>query len=178
MLEPTSSSLVCPSRSQVCSHSAHAALNSSFEPRSVATPETQNLLIWLQAKSSRCSLQVCQDALGYDALLTQLIATFLATALLFIRTVFRAVELSEGFSGKLANNEVQFMVLDGVMVILASFCLTVFHPGWGFQGRWQEANFNFGKKKPVVDTENSSTDPENAREKRPTHYWEAPAAQS
>ncbi|KAF2743857.1 hypothetical protein M011DRAFT_496645 [Sporormia fimetaria CBS 119925] len=54
----------------------------------------------------------------------------LATALLFIRTVFRSVE---------------FKVLDGVMVILASACLTVCHPGYGFQERWNEAGFHFRK---------------------------------
>lgn len=59
------------------------------------------------------------------------------------------MELSQGFGGKLANNEVEFMVLDGVMVILASSCLTVFHPGFGFQGRWNEASFQFRKVQPL-----------------------------
>jgi hypothetical protein len=27
-------------------------------------------------------------------------------------------------------------VLDGAMVTIASFCLTVFHPGFAFHGRW------------------------------------------
>lgn len=93
--------------------------------------------------------------------LTPLTALFLATALLFIRTVFRAIELSEGFAGELANNEVQFMVLDGVMVILACTCLSACHPGWGFQGRWDEAGFHFhpqSKKDANVagDAENGS----------------------
>ena len=37
------------------------------------------------------------------------------------------------------------MVLDGVMVIIACTCLTVFHPGIGFGDRWAEAKFPFGK---------------------------------
>lgn len=67
----------------------------------------------------------------------------LATVFLFIRTVFRAVELSEGFRGDLANNEVLFMVLDGVMVILACTCLTIMHPAHGFANRWSELKFPF-----------------------------------
>ena len=39
------------------------------------------------------------------------------------------------------------MILDGVMVILATTCLTVFHPGFGFQGRWNEAGFPFRTSK-------------------------------
>lgn len=81
------------------------------------------------------------------------IALGFATAFLFVRTVFRSVELSGGFSGHLANSEVQFMVLDGVMVIIACTCLTVFHPGIGFGGRWAEAKFPFGKSVVEIDPE-------------------------
>ncbi|KAK1996711.1 RTA1 like protein [Colletotrichum falcatum] len=76
-----------------------------------------------------------------------LIALFGATACLFVRTVFRSVELSEGFGGKLANQEVEFMVLDGVMIILACLCLSIWHPGHGFGGRWNEAKFRFRTSK-------------------------------
>ncbi|KAH6654763.1 RTA1 like protein-domain-containing protein [Truncatella angustata] len=82
-----------------------------------------------------------------------LCSLFIATTLLFIRTVFRSVELSEGFSGKLANNEVQFMILDGVMVILATMCITVWHPGYGFQKRWNDARFRFRTPKAIGDQE-------------------------
>lgn len=80
-------------------------------------------------------------------------ALFGATGLLFIRTVFRSVELSEGFAGELANREVEFMVLDGVMVILAVICLTIFHPGYGFGKRWNEARFPFRTSKTKTDGE-------------------------
>lgn len=42
------------------------------------------------------------------------------------------------------------MVLDGAMVILACFLLTVFHPALCFGGLWDAANFYFRTKK-VVD---------------------------
>ncbi|KAK1967911.1 RTA1 like protein [Colletotrichum sublineola] len=85
-----------------------------------------------------------------------LIALFGATACLFVRTVFRSVELSEGFSGKLANQEVEFMVLDGVMIILACLCLSIWHPGNGFGGRWNEAKFRFRNSKNKVEQEEAA----------------------
>ena len=39
------------------------------------------------------------------------------------------------------------MVLDGVMVILASICMTVWHPGYGFAKRWNDAKFPFRIRK-------------------------------
>lgn len=84
-------------------------------------------------------------------------ALLIATALLFIRTVFRSVELSQGFSGELANNEVEFMILDGVMVILATICLTVWHPGYGFQRQWNNARFPFRTSKAARDAEDPQT---------------------
>ncbi|KAF7713847.1 Uncharacterized protein PECH_000840 [Penicillium ucsense] len=69
-----------------------------------------------------------------------------ATILLFIRAVYRVAELSGGFRGRLAQDEVLFMVLDGAMVLLACIILTVFHPGLAFDGVWKEASFRWGKK--------------------------------
>lgn len=46
------------------------------------------------------------------------------------------------------------MILDGVMVILATICLTVFHPGTGVGRRWNEAKFRFRmSKKDKADAE-------------------------
>ncbi len=39
------------------------------------------------------------------------------------------------------------MILEGVMIIIACTCLTVFHPAISFQGVWHEANFTFRTKK-------------------------------
>lgn len=58
-----------------------------------------------------------------------LISLCLSGVFIFVRSVFRCAELSDGFNGALANNEVTFMVLEGAMIILASGLLTVFHPG-------------------------------------------------
>jgi hypothetical protein len=59
-----------------------------------------------------------------------------ATATILVRSSFRVAELTGGFHGKLWNSEVAFMVLDGAMVAIACLCLTGFHPGLAFHGRW------------------------------------------
>lgn len=69
----------------------------------------------------------------------------IAGIFIFVRSVFRCAELSEGFDGQLANDEVTFMILEGIMIILAVICMTVYHPGrvWGNEG-WSAASW--GKK--------------------------------
>jgi hypothetical protein len=75
-----------------------------------------------------------------------------ATIFLFIRAVYRVAELSGGFRGKLAQDEVLFMVLDGAMVLLACIILVVFHPGPAFGGAWKDATFRWGSKKAIDES--------------------------
>ncbi|OBT58494.1 hypothetical protein VE04_01206 [Pseudogymnoascus sp. 24MN13] len=72
-----------------------------------------------------------------------LICLATATVTIFVRSIFRAAELYQGFNGALANNEVTFMILEGAMVIIACICLSVFHPGVAFGGKWDQGNFKF-----------------------------------
>lgn len=67
----------------------------------------------------------------------------LATLTIFIRSVFRVAELSGGFNGKLFNEEVPFMILEGPMIIIACTAVSAFHPGFAFQSCWHEADFVF-----------------------------------
>ncbi|KAI1625272.1 RTA1 like protein-domain-containing protein [Exophiala viscosa] len=53
----------------------------------------------------------------------------LATVTISIRCVFRVAELQGGFGGRLANDQVLFMVFEGPMIIIAVAVLTLFHPG-------------------------------------------------
>jgi hypothetical protein len=75
-----------------------------------------------------------------------LVALAVSTLTIFIRSCYRVAELSKGFHGSLANNEVSFMILESTMVIIASLALTTLHPGLCFQGEWRAANFVIGKK--------------------------------
>jgi RTA1 like protein len=70
----------------------------------------------------------------------------LATLAIFVRSVYRCVELRAGFHSKLANQQITFMILDGAMIASACILLTVFHPGLSFQGRWHDASWSLGKK--------------------------------
>lgn len=64
------------------------------------------------------------------------LALVAATVFVLVRSIYRCAELAGGFRGRLANEEVPFMVLEGVMVILACLCLTVWHPGWVLSRNW------------------------------------------
>ncbi|KAF7887729.1 hypothetical protein EAF00_010023 [Botryotinia globosa] len=71
----------------------------------------------------------------------------LATVTILIRSIYRCVELSGGFNGPLfIGHEVEFMILEGVMIAIACIGLTVIHPGIAMRGAWLEANFKFRSK--------------------------------
>lgn len=53
----------------------------------------------------------------------------LAITCIFIRCVYRVIELSEGWQGTLIHDETDFIVLEGVMVVIAAYCLHIGHPG-------------------------------------------------
>jgi hypothetical protein len=56
-----------------------------------------------------------------------------STVFILIRSIFRVIELAQGWSGELMGNQTLFFVLEGVMVTLAVLVLNVFHPGWCFR---------------------------------------------
>ncbi|KAI0756944.1 RTA1-like protein [Daedaleopsis nitida] len=51
-----------------------------------------------------------------------------ATLFLYIRAIYRTVELADGFSGRIIKTQVYFNVLDGAMVVVAIYILTILHP--------------------------------------------------
>jgi hypothetical protein len=71
-----------------------------------------------------------------------LCALGVATLTIFTRSVFRCAELSGGFRGPLANQEVTFMILEGAMISIAVTSLTVCHPGLVFKDAWHTANWS------------------------------------
>lgn len=70
--------------------------------------------------------------------LSLITVTALAIAVLtiFVRSCFRVAELQTGFNGKLANEEIPFMILEGGMITIASIALTIWHPGLVFRAFW------------------------------------------
>jgi hypothetical protein len=70
-------------------------------------------------------------------------AIALAIATILIRCSFRVAELSEGFKGKVANNEVLFIIFEGVMMAICVCVLTVAHPGVTLGARWNTGKFHW-----------------------------------
>ena len=60
-----------------------------------------------------------------------LAATTFSAASVVLRNFYRAVELSQGYSGYLITHEVYFAVLDGALMVLASIVFNFVHPAWG-----------------------------------------------
>jgi len=52
-----------------------------------------------------------------------------STICIFIRSVYRTIELSDGWSGRIIHTQRYFNILDGAMILLAMYTLNVFHPG-------------------------------------------------
>lgn len=75
-----------------------------------------------------------------------LCAVGIATLFIFIRSVYRTAELSQGFKGSLANDEVTFMILEATMIALAVIALTVMHPGIAFRGQFADAGWTIKRK--------------------------------
>ncbi|KAJ7769969.1 RTA1 like protein [Mycena metata] len=51
------------------------------------------------------------------------------TTCLFIRAVYRVIELSDGWDGRIIHTQVYFNVLDGMMITFAILTLNFAHPG-------------------------------------------------
>ncbi|KAH6908124.1 RTA1 like protein-domain-containing protein [Coprinopsis sp. MPI-PUGE-AT-0042] len=58
-----------------------------------------------------------------------LAALALNSTCLFIRAVYRTIELSDGWTGRIIRTQVYFIVLDGVMVTLALYTFNFAHSG-------------------------------------------------
>jgi hypothetical protein len=81
-----------------------------------------------------------------------LVAIAVAVLTILVRSVYRLAELQQGFDGKLANNELEFMILEGPMIFIAVGLLTVYHPGWVIGSKlWVEAGFHLRAKKSLQD---------------------------
>jgi hypothetical protein len=71
-----------------------------------------------------------------------------ATVTIFIRSIYRVAELQAGFDSNIANNEMLFLGLEGIMLLIACICLTVLHPGLVYgRENWAACNFKLTQKK-------------------------------
>lgn len=45
------------------------------------------------------------------------------------RSIYRTIELSDGWNGRIITTELYFNVMDGAMIVASMYCLNIFHPG-------------------------------------------------
>ena len=57
-------------------------------------------------------------------------ATTFSLVLIYIRCIYRTIELAEGWNGYVISNERYFIALDGAMMAPAVIIFNFFHPGW------------------------------------------------
>ncbi|KAJ4490779.1 RTA1-like protein, partial [Lentinula aciculospora] len=56
-------------------------------------------------------------------------ALVFSTICIFIRAVYRTIELSDGWSGRIISTQLYFNVLDGAMIVAAMYTINIAHPG-------------------------------------------------
>jgi hypothetical protein len=59
-----------------------------------------------------------------------LAAMVLSVACIYIRSIYRTIELIQGWSGYLITHERFFIALDGAMMVVAVVVFNFIHPGW------------------------------------------------
>ncbi|KAJ5132490.1 hypothetical protein N7448_006648 [Penicillium atrosanguineum] len=57
-------------------------------------------------------------------------AMILSVVCIYIRSIYRTIELSQGWTGYLITHESYFIGLDGAMMIIAVAVFNIIHPGW------------------------------------------------
>lgn len=86
-----------------------------------------------------------------------------AVLTIFTRCVYRLAELAEGWEGNLITHEWYFIILDAVMMSIATICVTAFHPGVAFQGRTKSVKIEkSGRKKHAGPATDDEYDPDHA----------------
>ena len=45
------------------------------------------------------------------------------------RSIYRTIELIDGWNGRIITTELYFNVMDGAMIVASLYCLNIFHPG-------------------------------------------------
>lgn len=59
-----------------------------------------------------------------------LVGLVINSVFLFIRTIYRTIELNEGWSGAIITNQLLFNVLDGMQIVCATYTFNILHPGY------------------------------------------------
>jgi hypothetical protein len=112
-----------------------------WDPRLEPLQQSARFKAFLIGEVPRCLHQALMSWFSHNK------ALGVATVLILIRTAFRVAELSQGYKSDISRNEDLFFVLEGAVVLMASICLTAWHPGVAFQYLWQKADFQLKSSK-------------------------------
>lgn len=58
-----------------------------------------------------------------------LLGTSFSSLAIYVRSIYRTIELTDGWNGRIITTQIYFNTMDGAMILLAMFCLNFFHPG-------------------------------------------------
>jgi hypothetical protein len=85
----------------------------------------------------------------------------IAFLVIFTRCVYRIAEMATGWANPIMQNEPEFIVLDGVMCVIATLALTLVHPGLFFsQSALLKQGRPFAKTRSKGERNGSDTDAE------------------
>ncbi|KAJ5961677.1 hypothetical protein N7501_006618 [Penicillium viridicatum] len=59
-----------------------------------------------------------------------LTATVVSVIFIYVRSIYRTIELLQGWTGYLITHETYFIVLDGAMMVASVVVFNIIHPGW------------------------------------------------
>lgn len=68
-----------------------------------------------------------------------LIAITVAYFTIFIRCIYRIAEMAGGWSNPIMQDQIAFIILDGVMCVVAVLALNLYHPGFLFEQSYATA---------------------------------------
>lgn len=83
-------------------------------------------------------------------------AVIVAFIAIFTRCVYRIPELTGGFGSELMRNEVEFIVLEGVMIVISVLVLTIWHPGYCFPAMGRTIGRKNRQTKSLGETDSST----------------------
>ncbi|KAI0058666.1 RTA1-domain-containing protein [Artomyces pyxidatus] len=118
-----------------------------------ATLATEFLIRYIQDRPVYGRLVASRREVTDPRLKLLLLGLSFLTLLIFIRSVYRTIELSDGWHGRIIQTEVYFDVLDGAMITLAMFTMNFCHPGYLLrEGAGKLTAVEDGQQTPVNNT--------------------------
>jgi hypothetical protein len=73
---------------------------------------------------------------------------------IFIRCIYRIIEMAGGWGNHIMQDQPSFLVLDSTLMLIATFLLTAFHPGLFFPQMSKSHKVDHGEKSPAIGTPN------------------------